>query len=77
MVLAGFGVTAWTDSPLLIALAALLGETLGFYVVLALTVYGEQWSYLQNRTACAASCPAAHGGSPRCGVRRRRASSTP
>lgn len=48
MVLAGLGITAWTDSPPIIALAALLGEIVGFYAVLALTVYGEQWSHLQD-----------------------------
>lgn len=42
MVTAGLGVTLWTDSPALIALAALLGEFIGFYLVLALTIYIEQ-----------------------------------
>jgi hypothetical protein len=42
MVLAGLAVTIWTDAPALIALAALLGETVGFYAVLAITVYAEQ-----------------------------------
>lgn len=42
MVLAGLTVTIWTDAPALIALAALLGESIGFYVVLAITIYAEQ-----------------------------------
>jgi hypothetical protein len=42
MVLAGLAVTVWTDAPALIALAALLGESIGFYSVLAITIYAEQ-----------------------------------
>lgn len=42
MVLAGLAVTIWTDSPALIAIAALLGEIVGFYLVLAITIYAEQ-----------------------------------
>jgi hypothetical protein len=42
MVIAGLGVTVWTGNAALIALAALLGETLGFYAVLAVTIYIEQ-----------------------------------
>ncbi|SDG75924.1 hypothetical protein [Microbacterium pygmaeum] len=42
MILAGLTVTIWTDSSALIAIAALLGETVGFYVVLAITIYAEQ-----------------------------------
>lgn len=42
MVLAGLTVTIWTDAPALIAIAALLGETVGFYLVLAITIYIEQ-----------------------------------
>lgn len=42
MIIAGLVVTAWTDNPALVALAALLGETVGFYVVLAITTYLEQ-----------------------------------
>lgn len=41
MVLAGLGVTVWTDSPAIIALAALVGETVGFYAVLAVTIFIE------------------------------------
>lgn len=48
MVFAGLAITAVTDNPALIALAALLGETLGFYGVLGITVYGEQSGRLQN-----------------------------
>jgi hypothetical protein len=44
MVLAGLAVTVWTDAPALIALAALVGESLGFYLVLAITIYAEQTS---------------------------------
>ncbi|MDY0908712.1 hypothetical protein [Microbacterium sp. CFBP9034] len=42
MVMAGLLATLWTDSPALIALAALLGEFVGFYLVLAFTIYIEQ-----------------------------------
>jgi hypothetical protein len=42
MVIAGLGVTIWTDNAAAVALAALLGEILGFYAVLALTIYVEQ-----------------------------------
>jgi hypothetical protein len=42
MILAGLAVTFWTTSPIAIALAALVGESLGFYLVLAVTIYGEQ-----------------------------------
>ncbi|WP_214465410.1 hypothetical protein [Microbacterium flavescens] len=42
MLLAGLGVTIWTDNAAVIALAALVGETLGFYLVLAVTIYVEQ-----------------------------------
>jgi hypothetical protein len=42
MVLAGIAVTIWTDSPALIALAALVGEIIGFYAVLTVTIYAEQ-----------------------------------
>ncbi|HYJ51309.1 MAG TPA: hypothetical protein VEX12_15445 [Microbacterium sp.] len=44
MIMAGLGVTIWTDSPALIAIAALLGEIVGFYLVLAITIYIEQQS---------------------------------
>jgi hypothetical protein len=49
MVLAGLAVTVWTDAPALIALAALVGESLGFYVVLAITIYAEQTSVTPGR----------------------------
>ena len=42
MILAGLGVTFWTDNPAIIALAALIGEIIGFYVVLILVIYFEQ-----------------------------------
>ena len=42
MVLAGLVVTIWTDNPAVIALAALVGEIIGFYTVLAITIYAEQ-----------------------------------
>jgi hypothetical protein len=42
MVIAGLGVTVWTDAPAIVAIAALLGEILGFYAVLAVTIYAEQ-----------------------------------
>jgi hypothetical protein len=42
MVLAGLAITIWTTNPALIAIAALLGEIVGFYIVLAITIYAEQ-----------------------------------
>ncbi|WP_251451389.1 hypothetical protein [Microbacterium sp. Marseille-Q6648] len=42
MIVAGVAVTGLTPSAPLIALAALVGEILGFYLVLAVTVYAEQ-----------------------------------
>ena len=42
MVMAGLAVTVWTDAPALIAIAALIGESIGFYAVLAITIYAEQ-----------------------------------
>lgn len=42
MVVAGLAITAWTDIPALIAIAALVGESIGFYAVLAITIYAEQ-----------------------------------
>ena len=38
MVMAGLGVTLWTGNPAVIALAALFGEIVGFYAVLAVTI---------------------------------------
>ncbi|WP_137843046.1 hypothetical protein [Microbacterium sp. 2FI] len=57
MVIAGIAVTAWTDNAALIAVAALLGEIVGFYVVLSITIYAEQahvaasWRAAVGRTA--------------------------
>jgi hypothetical protein len=48
MVLAGLAVTIWTDAPALIAIAALLGEIVGFYIVLAITIYAEQAAIAPN-----------------------------
>ena len=42
MVFGGLLATVWTDTSALIALAALVGEILGFYLVLAVTIYSEQ-----------------------------------
>lgn len=42
MVVAGLLVTIWTDHAAVIALAALVGEIIGFYAVLAVTIYAEQ-----------------------------------
>ena len=42
MVLAGIAVTVWTHNPALVAIAALVGEIIGFYAVLAVTIYVEQ-----------------------------------
>ncbi|GAA5202570.1 hypothetical protein [Microbacterium jejuense] len=57
MVIAGLLATMWTDVPALIALAALIGEIIGFYALLAVTVYLEQvqvtstWRQAAGRTA--------------------------
>lgn len=48
MIVAGLAVTAWTDVPALIALAAVVGESLGFYAVLAITIYAEQSAVSAN-----------------------------
>jgi hypothetical protein len=42
MVVAGLLVTVWTQNAAIIALAALIGEIIGFYAVLAVTIYAEQ-----------------------------------
>ena len=42
LVVGGLLATLWTDAAPLIALAALLGEIIGFYAVLAVTIYIEQ-----------------------------------
>jgi hypothetical protein len=49
MIMAGLAVTIWTDAPALIALAALLGETVGFYAVLAITIFVEQAAVSPSR----------------------------
>jgi hypothetical protein len=41
MLMAGLAVTAWTANPALIAIAAVLGESIGFYAVLAVTIFLE------------------------------------
>jgi hypothetical protein len=42
MVIGGLLATMWTDAAPLIAVAALVGEVVGFYAVLAVTIYLEQ-----------------------------------
>lgn len=42
MILAGLGVTLWTDNAAVIAAAAVIGEFAGFYLVLAITIHLEQ-----------------------------------
>ncbi|GAA1997757.1 hypothetical protein [Microbacterium pumilum] len=42
MIVAGLAVTIWTDNPAVVAIAGLLGEIVGFYAVLAVTIYAEQ-----------------------------------
>jgi hypothetical protein len=54
MVIAGLGVTAWTDAPAVVAIAALLGEIVGFYAVLAITIYSEQAHVAPDRRRAAA-----------------------
>lgn len=51
MVMAGSAATLWTDNPALIALAALAGELVGFYVVLAFTILLEQTPIARTRRA--------------------------
>lgn len=46
---AGLAVTLWTDAAAAVALAALLGEIVGFYAVLAVSVYLEQRSAARSR----------------------------
>ena len=48
MIIAGLAVTIWTDAPALIAIAALLGEIVGFYIVLAITIFIEQQAVSPN-----------------------------
>lgn len=49
MLLAGVAVSAWVGAPALVALAALVGETLGFYAVLAVAIYLEQSRVVSSR----------------------------
>ncbi|GAA2973244.1 hypothetical protein JOD63_000212 [Microbacterium terrae] len=49
MVVGGLLAGMATDSPALIAAAALLGEIVGFYAVLAITVYAEQMQTGERR----------------------------
>lgn len=57
MVVGGLLATLWTDAAPLIAVAALIGEIIGFYAVLAVTIYIEQapvsanWRRAVGRTA--------------------------
>lgn len=51
MLLAGTLVTIWTDNAVAVALAALVGESLGFYGVLAVTIYSEQARVAQSLRA--------------------------
>ena len=57
MVVGGLLATLWTDVAALIAVAALFGEIIGFYAVLAVTIYIEQapvsttWRRAVGRTA--------------------------
>lgn len=49
LVIGGLVVATWTDNPALVALGALVGETVGFYAVLAVTIYLEQSSVTAKR----------------------------
>lgn len=55
MVVAGLGIALWTQAPALIALAALVGEIVGFYTVIAAIVYLEQLRAGRRRAAPAAA----------------------
>ncbi|WP_203580160.1 hypothetical protein [Microbacterium hibisci] len=54
MVIAGLLATVWTDAAPLIAVAALVGEILGFYAVLAVTIFLEQARVARSRRHAAA-----------------------
>lgn len=54
MVIAGLAVTMWTDAPALVAAGALVGESVGFYGVLAVTIYAEQTAVTTGRSRSAA-----------------------
>ncbi|MFD4961044.1 hypothetical protein [Microbacterium sp. NPDC058389] len=49
MVIGGMLATMWTDIPALVALAALVGEIIGFYLVLAVTIFLEQVQVASTR----------------------------
>ncbi|MFE5408412.1 hypothetical protein [Microbacterium sp. NPDC056569] len=53
MVMGGLLATMWTDAAPLIAVAALLGEIVGFYAVLAVTIYIEQTQVSATRRRAA------------------------
>lgn len=46
---AGLAASAWTGAPAAIALAALVGETVGFYAVLAVVILLEQLRVVRTR----------------------------
>jgi hypothetical protein len=54
MVFGGLFATVWTDAAPLIAMAALLGEIVGFYAVLAATIFIEQTAVTPTRRRAAA-----------------------
>jgi hypothetical protein len=49
MVFGGLLATVWTTATPLIALAALVGEIVGFYAILAVTIYVEQVAVMATR----------------------------
>ncbi len=54
MVFGGLLATVWTDAAPLIAIASLLGEIIGFYAVLAATIFIEQVQVAATRRRAAA-----------------------
>lgn len=54
MVFGGLLATVWTDAAPLVALSALLGEIIGFYAVLAATIFIEQVQVAATRRRAAA-----------------------
>ncbi len=50
LVLAGIGITVWTDAPVAIALAGLIGAVIGFYGVLAVTICSEHSIAVHGRS---------------------------
>ena len=69
MVCCGLLASVWTTATPLIALAALVGEIVGFYAVLAVTIYVEQVPVTATRrraSGAPARCWSPSSAQPRC-----------